>query len=68
MDENRTCHRTMSDKLSEIIEQEIEAVTKRRFEHPDSLSMWGRAYWDGNIAALRWVLEKIQTSGEKANE
>lgn len=47
------------NELRDIIEREIMAIRKSVTEKPQMLSEYGKAYWDGNIEGLKWVLTKI---------
>ena len=49
------------EEIRDIIEQEMMAVRKSLVEHPERLSEYGVSYWEGNVAALNWVLTEMAT-------
>lgn len=48
------------DKIKEIVQQEIMAVRTALKEHPERYSAYGKAYWEGDWSALRWVVLKME--------
>lgn len=58
----------MKYSLVEEIRQEVQVIKRRLEERPESFSEYGKAYWDGNVAALEWALKKIHLSAPSANK
>jgi len=45
--------------LRDLIEKEVLAIGIQLSEKPKMFSEYGKAYWQGNIDGLNWVLKNI---------
>ena len=45
--------------LRDLVEKEVLAIGRQLSEKPKMFSEYGKAYWQGNIDGLNWVLKNI---------